>query len=51
MSVVLCDLFSVTPHVSLCAIKRKRKKYLYDFDFSQPQSSKNGLWDKQVVSV
>lgn len=50
MSAVLCDLFGVTlcpPHTSLCAIK---ESYV-DFQFSQPQPSKNGLWDKQLVFV
>lgn len=54
MSVVLRDLFSVTlypPHTSLCAIKKKKKNRTLTFDFSQPQPSKNGSWDKQLVFV
>lgn len=57
MSIVPRDLFSVTlypPHISLCAIKKKKEKkkesYI-DFNFSQPQPSKNGSWDKQLVFV
>lgn len=52
MSVVLHDLFSVTlypPHMSLCAIKKKNRTSTVDF--SQPQPSKNGPWDKQLVFV
>lgn len=58
MSIMLRDLSSVTlypPHISLCAIKKKkeRKKRIVRrlFDFSQPQPSKNGPWDKQLVFV
>lgn len=54
MSIVLRDLFSVTlypPHTSLCAIKKKKKNRTLTCDFSQPQPSKNGLWDKQLVFV
>lgn len=53
MSAVLRDLFSVTlypPHISLCAIKKKKKR-TSTFDFSQPQPSKNGPWDEQLVFV
>lgn len=57
MSFVLRDLFSVTlypPHISLCAIKKEKgKKRIVHrlFDFSQPQPSKNGPWDNQLVFV
>ena len=55
MSTVLRDLFSVTlypPHISLCAIKKKKeKKRTPTFNFSQPQPSKNGPWDEQLVFV
>lgn len=57
MSVVLRDLFSVTlypPHIPLCAIKKKKKKKknrTSTSNFSQPQPSKNGPWDKQLVFV
>lgn len=43
MSVVLRDLFSVTlypPHISLCAMIKKKKESYVDFNFSQPQPSK-----------
>lgn len=53
MSVVLRDLFSVTlypPYISLCAIKKK-KNCTSTSNFSQPQPSKNGPWDKQLVFV
>jgi len=36
MSVVLRDLFNVTlypPHISLCAIKKKKKESYVDFQF------------------
>lgn len=53
MSTVLCDLLSGTlypPHISLCAIKKKKKR-TSTFNFSQPQPSKNGPWDEQLVFV
>lgn len=52
MSIVLHDLFSVTlypPHPSLCAIKKKSR--MSTFDFSQPQPSKNGPWDKAGICI
>lgn len=54
MSVMLRDLFTVTlypPHISLCAIKKKKKNRTLTFDFSQPQPSKNGPWDEQLLFV
>lgn len=49
---LLRDLLSVTlylPHISLCAIKKKRNVRV--FNVSQPSASKNGPWDEQLVFV